>query len=145
MKVNSAINKKAKRPFIILALCLIFLVPIILGWIRVQQAIQNWNLAQSLVGSFLTGYTLVSGVLWGLIAIPAVVGLWLHTPWARWVAWVAAIFYLFTYWLEKIFLVKSPTQWTNWPFDAGITILLLFFVSLALYLPASQKYLEGEQ
>lgn len=144
MKSKTAIDKRRKRPFILWVLCLLFIALAVLGWIRVQQAIQSWALEESLLGQFLPLYLTISGGLWGIAAIPATIGLFMRFQRARAITWGAALFYPLTYWLEKILLVKSPTGFTNWLFDVGVTILWLLLVGVVLYLPASQAYLKGE-
>jgi len=132
-----------RHPLVILFLCLIFAVLLASGWIRFHQAIQEWSLEAALVSPLLPYYSTFSGALWGLAGIPVIIGLWKPFRWAVLAAWVTAIFYPLTFWLEKIWLLKSPTRMVNWQFDAGVTILWFTFVALAVYLPGSLRYLRG--
>ncbi len=141
MTTNS--HKKPKRPFLILLLCLVYAGWVVFGWIRVQQAVQNWSLETSLLGQFFPFYSVVSGVAWGLAGAPAIAGLWMRLKWARPAAWAAAIFYPLTFWVEKILVLQSPTKLTNWPFDAGVTMIWLLCVALALHLKSSREFLKG--
>ena len=135
--------KKGKRPLLILLLCVILAGLCIFGWIRFQQAIQEWSLEAALVSPLLPIYLTLSGAFWGLAGVPAIIGLWKPSRWALSVTWFVAIFYPLTFWLEKTLLLKSPTRLVNWQFDAGVTILWLLFVTLALHLPNNRRYLRG--
>lgn len=141
--MTSNINKKPKRPFLILLVCLVYAGLVVFGWVRVQQAVQNWSLETSLLGQFFPFYSVVSGAAWGLAGAPAIASLWLRLRWARPAAWTAAIFYPLTFWLEKVLVLQSPTKFTNWPFDAGVTIIWLLFVALALHLKSNREFLKG--
>jgi hypothetical protein len=136
-------DKKPKRPFLILLLCLVYAGLVVFGWIRVQQAVQNWSLEATLLGQFFPFYSVVSGAAWGLAGALAVAGLWMRLGWGMPAAWAAAIFYPLTFWLEKVLVLQSPTKLTNWPFEAGVTIAWLLFVALTLHLKSSREFLKG--
>ena len=144
MESKTAVETSHKRPFIIWVLCILLGSLVLMGWVRVQQAIQSWDLVASLVSQLFPVYLVISGTIWGLAALPAVAGLLFKFKRARTFTWGAAIFYPLSYWLEKAILVKSPTGSTNTVFDTGVTILWFVFVGISLYLPASQAYLKGE-
>ena len=137
-------NKPLKRPFLIVLLCLVFAAGVVFGWIRAEQAVQNWKLEADLVGSWMPIYSVTSGALWGLAGAPAIAGLWRRLWWARRAAWAAAFFYPLSFWLEKVLVLQSPERLTNWPFDAGATLFWLIFVALALRLKSSRQFLIGK-
>ena len=136
-------KKKLKHPFLILLLCLVYAGLVVFGWIRVQQAVRNWSLETDLLGQFFPFYSVISGAAWGLAGAPAMAALWMRLRWAGPAAWATAIFYPLTFWIEKVLVLQSPTKMTDWPFDAGVTIVWLVFVALALNLRSSRQYLKS--
>ena len=135
-------NKKPKRPFLVLLMCLVFAGLVVFGWIRVQQAAQNWSLEALLLGQSMPVYSVISGAAWGLAGAFPAAGLWMRLKWAVPAAWTAALFYTITFWLEKVLVLQSPTKLTNWPFDAGVTVIWLGLVALALHLKSSREFLN---
>ncbi len=135
-------QKKNKQPLILGVISLVFAGLVVFGWIRVQQAVQNWSLETNLLGQLFPYYSVISGAAWGLAGAPAMAALWMRLRWARPVAWAAAIFYPLTFWIEKVLVLQSPTKLTNWPFDAGVSIAWLLFVALGLNLNSSRKFLK---
>jgi hypothetical protein len=137
------VGSKTKRPLLITLLCLVFVGLVCFGWLRFQQSLQNWSLEAALVNSRLPVYTTLSGALWGIAALPAIICLWLRARPAMTFSLFAVILYPLTFWIEKIFLKISPIRMVNWQFDAGLTMIWLLFASLALFLPNSRRYLSS--
>jgi hypothetical protein len=131
-----------KRPFILWVLILVFAGLAVFGWIRAEQAVQNWSLEAALLSQFLPIYSIISGTAWGLAGMLATAGLWLRLRWAVLAAWAAALFYPITFWLEKVLVLQSPTRLTNWPFEAGVSIFWLLFVALGLHLKSSREFIK---
>jgi hypothetical protein len=135
-------SKPLKRPFLMGLLCLAFAGLAAFGWIRVEQAVQYWSLEADLLGPAYPIYSAASGAAWGAAGMAALAALWLRLNWAAPAAWTAALFCAITFWLEKVFVLQSPTRLTNWPFDAGVTAAWLLLVALALHLKRSREYLK---
>ena len=116
------------RPFLVKLLVAIFLLLSILGWVRLEQAIQNAAFIDQYASAGLPVYLGLSGLVWGLIGLPAVWGLWLGREWVAWAAWIAAAIYPILYWLNWLFAVRAPESRENWPFVAGLCIAWFLLV-----------------
>ncbi len=102
------------------------------GWLRMQQALVDW---QALVQIGLKPgpvYLAVSGALIGLGGLACLIGVWLRSKWGFgftrgfvlvWQAWS---------WADRLWLARSDTALSNWPFALGATVLILGYVFAAL-------------
>lgn len=113
-------------------LALAFLAGIVLGWLRVGQAVENPTLLDTYAGWSLSLYLAVSGVLWGLAGLPALWALIFHPARARWIVWVAAIVYPLSYWLDRLLVGRSAEARTGFPFMAAVTLAWLSFCFFTL-------------
>lgn len=125
-------KKRKKHGFLIGLVCLIFLCLSAIGWIRLQQDIVNQNLVVSWTSQAIWIYLLVYGTCWGLAGLAAAVSFWMNPRWMKYVGVAAILFFPFTFWIEKLFLQKSPSHLVNWPFDTGVTLAWIILAGLAL-------------
>jgi len=102
------------------------------GWVRMGYAIQNWYWL--IFSGIQPGplYMIVSGALWGLVGFAALAWMIFRRQWYRLVGLGAALFFAFTYWIDRLFIATGPGSSSNTPFAALMTILLLVYVALVL-------------
>ena len=84
------------------------------GFARMVQAIAGWDLQVELLGRPMAFYLVLSGALWGLAGLAATLLLQFRSGWAVPAAWVGTIFFPLSFWLERIFFVRSPQDWINY-------------------------------
>ncbi len=116
------------RPFLVKLLAAIFLLLSILGWVRMEQAIQNAAFIDQYASAGLPIFLGLSGLVWGLVGLPAVWGLWQGRGWVMRATWIAAAVYPTLYWLNWLFAVQAPESRENWPFIAGLCIAWFLLV-----------------
>ncbi len=123
---------RARRPRLLILLMLALALLSLLGWLRMAQAIAQWGFLNSLLDWPLPLYLAVGGVVWGLLALPALWGLWRRKRWAIGATWVAVILYPLLYWLDWLFAVRSQASRSNWPFALVMTLFWLAFSAFVL-------------
>jgi hypothetical protein len=123
----------------------IFLALSLLGWVRLGQGLAGWSLQVELLGRPLAGYLVLSGLLWGLLGLLVAGLLWRRSEMAIPAAWAGSIVYPLAYWLERFLLVRSPEEWTNWPFMLGATLLWLLLAGWTLVRRQTRAYLAKEE
>ncbi len=114
----------------VLILGLVYLT--IAGWVRMGYAIQSWywlNFSGIHPGPL---YLAISGGLWGLVGLIAVIWVILRRPGYRLLGMGAAVFFALTYWIDRLFIVTDPGGIRNNLFAALFTLLLLAFAILVL-------------
>jgi hypothetical protein len=85
-------------------------------------------------------YLALSGLIWALIGLPLSWGLWRGSaPAAMGSRFIAPAYAVF-YWFERLFITRAGSNFTNWPFAAGMTVLLLAFVFWTLSRPQSRRF-----
>jgi hypothetical protein len=114
------------------ALVVIFLLLAAAGWLRTQQTLAQWNLLAA--WGIWPGplYNALSGAVWGVVGLPAAWGLWFRKRWADRLTWIAAWFYPVAFWLDRLFIARSPEARTGWPFWLAVTLLWLGYVFAVL-------------
>ncbi len=134
---------KPKRPWLVTLLAAIVLSFTVAHLLRLAQTAAQWEFLQNLPLSVPPLYLALSGLLWGLAGAWLTLGLWLGwNPALKTVRIVAPLFALY-FWLDRGWLAASPLRLTNWPFAAGLTVLLIGFV-FALFRLQSVNRFFGE-
>lgn len=110
-----------------LFLALIFLYLTILGCLRLQQALLDWDLLVKYGTTPGPLYPAISGALWGLMGLAAVVLLYLRQNWARRIVFGLALTFAATYWLDFLLLSRGAEEMVNWPFALALTLLGLAY------------------
>jgi hypothetical protein len=127
MTLNKKGGRKIRRNFILRLFCLILLGFSCFGWIRTLQTLQDWELIVSITNSLVPIYLLGLGIIWGGVGILSAVALWWEFKYSRLITICVVFFFPLSSWIEEIWILKSPTRLSSWPFNAGITILWLAF------------------
>lgn len=131
---------KPKRPFSVTILALGVLIISGLHLLQLAQAIQQWNFLKELPLSVPPSYLVATGLVFGAGGLPISLGLWVGKPWVvRWTQiYVGSV--LLQRWVDQIFLSANRTVLVDWPFDLGLTIILLIYMFGTLAVPASEAF-----
>lgn len=99
------------------------------GLTRMVEAVANWywlSFAGIQPGPL---YLVVSGGLWGLAGLVALVWLFFRLPWRGLVAFGAALFFVLSYWADRLLVNNPEGELPN-----TYVVLLLTFLGLAYVL-----------
>ena len=129
--------------FIDIVLLFFFILLSILGWLRFEQAMLNWQLLIELGAVPGPAYIAAGGVLWGLAGLGPAWGLWSRKPWAVRLSQIAGPVYPVTYWADKLAFNQNPQGFQNWPFALGLTVIWLGLIYLGL--PRARSSYPHEQ
>lgn len=134
----------ARRPLSLTVILWVYLLWIILGWLRFFAALQGQALILSLVSPSMHRYLIGAGIMWGLAGLPVVWGLINRAHWTPTLIRITALLYPGVYWFERLFLWQDPNAKQNWPFMLLLTILWLSLVFGMLRLKRVQQYFEKD-
>ena len=140
----SEIKPQIKRSFLLKLLVLAYLLLSLMGWLRLEQALQYWGFLKELgvfPGPF---YIAFGGAVWGAAGLACALALWLRRPFAPLLAYTAALFCTLWYWADRLFLAQNSLANLNWPFALGVNLLLLLFIFLVLALPRQKKFFKSK-
>jgi len=130
----------AKRTFEVYVLLGILLVTSWLGGLRAVQGIRYWQLLNgSLPGPL---YVVFTGVVYGFSALASAVGIFWRKPWGAWLARLLAIGLGTGYWLDWLGFTRSAARRGSWPFELGVTLILVLFTLATLASPAQKRYFQ---
>ncbi len=102
------------------------------GLARMVYSITNWywlNFVGIRLGPL---YTAITGGLWGIVGLGALMWIILSRPWYRLVGSAAALFFALSYWADRLFAMIPPPGGNNTIFAATLTLFGLAYVFLAL-------------
>ncbi len=122
----------ARRPlswFVLLVICLLVSLG---GWTRMVYSILNWywlNYAGVKPGPL---YLVVTGGLWGLVGLVALVWMWMRRPGYRWAGSAAALFFALAYWVDRLLFANTASGMQNVIFAVATTLLGLSYVLITL-------------
>ena len=136
----SKTKSKTKRSFFLKLLILAFMLLSLMGWLRLEQALQYWTFLKELGISPGPFYIAFGGALWGTAGLASALALWLRQPYAPLLAGGTAVFCTLWYWADRLFLAQNSLVNLNWPFALIINLGLLFFVFLVLALPRQKSF-----
>lgn len=131
---------KGRRPLSLTIMQWVYLLWIILGWLRFAAALQGKELILGLVSPGVQRYLIAAGLTWGLAGLPVLWGLMTRAGWTPKLIHITAILYPGVYWFERLFLWQDPEAVRNWPFMLLLTILWLSLVFIALSLKRVQDF-----
>ena len=135
---------KERRPLSLRIILWVYLLWIILGWLRFEAALQGQALILSLVSPAMHRYLIGAGVIWGLAGLPVVWGLITRARWTPSLIQITGLIYPGVYWFERLFLWQDPNAKRNWPFMLLLTILWLSLVFGALRVNRVQQYFKED-
>jgi hypothetical protein len=124
--------KRRKRPIFFWLLLLGFAYLSLSGWLRVIGSLNAWywlSFANITPGPL---YLVITGVLWGIIGLAALVWIWLRRPGYRQVGLYAALLFALTYWIDRLLFRHPEVSVPNDLFSVLLTLLCLLYVVLVL-------------
>jgi hypothetical protein len=117
-------RNKAGRPFFVTLLTVMVLIISSTNLVRFIEALSEWDFLSSLP-RVSPSYLAASGLLWTLVGLPLIWGLWRGHPQARKAARILALAYTLYYWVDRILVESAVGRPANGPFAFGLTIVLL--------------------
>jgi len=128
MTMNTPATSRPKRPFRVSVLAVIFLILSLLGWLRLGQALINRQLLTQLGAWPGPVYIALGGLVWGAAGLPVALGLWSRASWSGSAARLAALIFLLTYWIDRLWFSAERAPVYNWPFSLGVSAAWLILV-----------------
>lgn len=123
-----------KRPFLYKIIIFSLLIIAVMGWLRVYQSIYQWEWLIRYAVFPGPWYTLITGVLIGVIATLGVVVGWLRLVWSAKYIQVIVVLLSLGWWLDYLLFSQSSIAFYNLPFRIVVNFLYLIFVVGYFYL-----------
>jgi hypothetical protein len=131
---------KPKRPIAVTVLILMVLSYTVLGWFGLLDALRRWDFLQTLPLTVPLFYLVLRSALMAVFGLPLIWGLWIGRPWAWYATQIYAVVLVTFYWLDRVLVAQPAVIGERWPFMVAITLLELFLVTLALWLPSGRRF-----
>jgi hypothetical protein len=132
-------NSKTKVFWLVTALVGSVLTFVLVQLVRLSMAIQLSSFISSLSLAVSQEYLAVSGAIWmtaGLLSAWLLVRRHTLGP----ISFrVIAVLYSLNYWVEQVWMTRSPLRTVNWIFSAGLNIFLLLVIFIILSHPFVRK------
>ena len=125
---------RKKRPFLFKLIIISLLVIAIMGWLRVYQSIYQWEYLLRYGVTPGPWYSLITGVLIGIIATTGVVMGWSRLRWNELTIQAALVVLSLGWWLDYLIISQSSIAFYNVPFRLVANFLYLLFVIGYFYL-----------
>lgn len=136
---------KQGRPLLLRLLGLILLAIAVIAIYRIIGALTGSALFVLVdLPISLQVYLASSGLLWVLVCLPALWGLIWRKPWSIKATWAGTLFYLVTYWLERLFLWQPESNRETWLFYATLSVLWIILTFVTFKLRSTRRYLHLE-
>jgi hypothetical protein len=121
---------KKNRPFLLSLFSISFLGLGLWNGFRFIQAILFWSTLINYLGVFVLLYICISGTIWCSIWVFLARGFWLGKPWAWYGGLFSAAGYVLWYWLDRILLQQSHS---NWLFAIVTSFFFVFSIGFLLH------------
>jgi hypothetical protein len=106
----------------------------IMGWLRVYQSIYQWEYLLRYGVNPGPWYSLITGLLIGIIATIGVVMGWFRLRWNELTIQAAVVVLSLGWWLDYLIFSQSSIAFYNVPFRLVVNFLYLLFVICYFYL-----------
>jgi hypothetical protein len=106
----------------------------IMGWLRVYQSLYQWKWLLKYEVFPGPWYSLITGILIGLLATIGVVAGWIRLRWSALYIQVSLVVLSLGWWLDYLLFSKSSIAFFNLPFRIVMNLLYLIFVMGYFYL-----------
>lgn len=131
---------RPKRPFSVTLLAILVLSLVVVHLTRFAQVLRQWAFLTDLPLPVSPAYLAGTGAFWGAAGFPVMAGLWRGSRWAPAAAKGYLLGYGLYHWLEQGWVMANPLRKSNWPFSAGLTIVILAGSFLILSRPKARKF-----
>jgi hypothetical protein len=118
--------EKPRRPFSVTLLVLLVLIVAVFNLIRMLQTLTGWEFLTELM-QISPVYLAASGLIWGVAGLLLAIWTWLGARRASRLIRLAIPMYSLYYWLDRLFLSGYPERNVNWPFSAGVNLLIFLW------------------
>ena len=135
-------GKSGERTLELKSIIIACLAISLLGWLRLEQAVYNREWLSGLVSSIFPVYLSISGFIWGTAGLAEAVALWFNLKVAHQYARAMIIIMASWFWVERIYLTRSQTGWSNLPFSIIFTSVCLVYAFVVLEHPHQKHYFE---
>lgn len=113
-------------------LWLAFILLSVSGWLRIVDTIVRWEwleYAGVLPGTL---YLAITGGMWGIAGLLAAFWILQGRSWGRLVSLAVMLFYVLTYWIDRLFFAQAPGTASNTIFALLVTAIILLVSVLIL-------------
>ena len=131
---------KHKRPKNVTWLTVGVLSFVAINITRCATAVTQWDFLSSLPLSGSPLYLAATGLIWAIIGLPIIWGLWVGKGWTPRVIKVYVVLYAIYYWLERWLIKSNPIMNTCWATAAIITTILIILVFWITLHPSARKF-----
>lgn len=131
--------KQKKRPFLYKLIIISMAVIAIMGWLRVYQSLYQWKWLLKYEVFPGPWYSLITGILIGLLATIGVVAGWIRLRWSALYIQVSLVVLSLGWWLDYLLFSKSSIAFFNLPFRIVMNLLYLIFVMGYFYLVTEKE------
>lgn len=135
----SEFNQDVKRPFAVTLLACLVLIITAVHLVRLVYAITWWRFLTTLPGQAPL-YIALTGLIVSLFGAALFWGLWTGKSSAPPAARILTPVYLVWQWAEQIISVWRGNRFENWPFMAGISLIVILFTYWTLSTSRAKTY-----
>jgi len=135
----SDLTQVGKRPFLVTLLAVVVLSITIIHLVRLVNTLTQWNFLASFPG-ISPPYLALTGLFWVIVGALLFWGLWTGKSSTPQTTRVLTVVYLSYQWIERILSVRAGNELENWPFAAGMTLIVLIFIFWTLSRSGAKAY-----
>jgi len=125
---------KKKRPFFLKLIILSLAIIAVMGWLRVYQSIYQWETLLRFGVQPGPWYSLISGVVIGVVGTIAAISTWLRLAWSQKYVQISIVILAACWWLDYLIFSRSSIAFYNLPFRIVATSIYVGFVFGYFYL-----------
>lgn len=130
---------KKKRPFLLKLIILSLAIIAMMGWLRVYQSIYQWETLLRFGVQPGPWYSLISGVVIGVVGTIGVVSTWLRLKWSQKYVQISIMILTAGWWLDYLIFSQSSIAFYNLPFRIVATSIYVGFVFGYFYLTKNKS------
>jgi len=115
------------RPFSVTIIIWLVLIIAVSNLIRLVRTVFQWDFLLGLIDVH-PAYLIVSGLVWGIVGIVLVWGLWKAREWAFYALRWGAALYIIYIWFDRLFISSPSVRNTNNLFVSVVSLLLIGWI-----------------
>ncbi|MGB2962718.1 MAG: hypothetical protein WBB69_01895 [Anaerolineales bacterium] len=129
-----------KRPWTITGLCVLVILISLYHFFGFIQVLLNQQILETLPLNVSPLYLAGNGLVWGVVGLILVWGLWKGYYWAWKAGLVLPLCFAVLFWIDLIWLAEPDRLQSRWLINLELTILGLSSVFISLALPSSRIF-----